>query len=218
MANIIFLDIDGPVIPYSACIAKNMARSAGAQFRGAAAQFLERYENAPQQANPLCVVFLGILATQTNSKFVISSTYRHGGFEKFSEHFAEWGFDADLLHDDWRTKSLQRAKGVNERSDEIREYISRHPEIEAFVTVDDEPLDFENHIQVCPQNGFSMDNYRQAFETLTGEQAKPTKNTYWESYPIYLGPPEIPANNSDVQGSIDRTTARLAKIQKRYEP
>jgi len=75
------------------------------------------------------------LAKMSNSKFVISSTWRkYHDYNFFNEILK------DLVHDDWRTVSLYKDINGNRipRGQEIKQWLENHPEIKQYIIFDDD--------------------------------------------------------------------------------
>jgi hypothetical protein len=211
--NIIFLDFDGPVLPPKQMIAKHLAKSSDCKFYGLTAEFIETAEKYHKVPDPISVILISQLALETNSKIVISSTWRHCSYEDFCEKFKKLGFDPDLLHKDWRTT----VSGGKRRATEIQEWLDRNPDTDVFVTIDDELLDFDSHIQVCPINGFLLDNYSQAYEILTGEPSKIQPSLYSQATVDFYGPDRILEEYPIIKKSMERFKQRRVYLKNRFE-
>lgn len=204
MSRVIFLDIDGPVIPPRTLFAQHIAKNLNTPPNGLAAKFASSIENCTWAPDPVAVLFIQHLAQETNAKIVISSTWRGHGKEDFTKSFLEFGFDPSYLHEDWRT-----GRTLENRTMEIQEWLDRHPEIESFVTIDDELLDFDTHIQVCPENGFLVDNYNQAYMALTGDKEPYfASNFFITAMPEFHGPQRIPDQDTSFKRSTERLNTR----------
>lgn len=117
-SRIIFLDIDGPMIPVRAWV-------------------YEKVTGKDDAFDPVAASFIRRLLDQTDTQLVISSTWRLHGKQCVEALLAANEIDPDRLHDDWRTPRL----ADQTRSDEIRDWLDRHPEIQHYVAIDDESLD-----------------------------------------------------------------------------
>lgn len=210
--RVIFLDIDGPVIPPKTLMAQRAIDKLQSKLYGAAAQFADAAKDVTWMCDPTNVILITLLAEETNAKIVISSTWRGHGYEGFVEDFKSFGFDPDLLHQDWRTTD----KILTCREDEVQAWLDRHPETEAWVTIDDEALDFDNHVQVCAANGFLADNYTQAHELLTGKEAPMLVSLYNQAHVDFYGPQHIIDESPKVQRSIERLRQRRAQTRERF--
>lgn len=212
--NIIFLDIDGPVLSPRFLMMARRFDGKSAKFNGLTKKFAEMAKDHFHLADPVTVMMITDLAHETNSKIVISSIWRLGGYEQFVEDFEDFGFDRDLLHEDWRTNG----QVLDRREDEVQLWLDRHPEVKRFVTIDDEPLDFDSHIQVCAVNGFLVDNYDQAYEVLTGEESPLPINLYNHAAVDFYGPETLVENDESLKRCNQRLADRRAAIRKKYQP
>ena len=81
---------------------------------------------------------LSLLSECPDTALVISSTWRLEGIAEFSTIFRLNGCGEYLqrLHGDWRT--CDEVRGVS-RSDEIDEWLSRHPEVIHAAAIDNDP-------------------------------------------------------------------------------
>lgn len=77
---------------------------------------------------------LNTVLEQTDIKIVVSSTWRLPPTRNARDFSAKSRVLLDLIHEDWRT--IQSAVS-RPRWTEINEWLSRHPEVEAFMVVDD---------------------------------------------------------------------------------
>lgn len=212
--RIIFLDIDGPVLSPRYMMVKRRFNNKDIKFNGLTEKFKTIAEDHFHLADPAAVMMITDLVLETDAKIVISSVWRLRGYEQFVEDFESFGFDRSLLHPDWRTTG----KSFKRREDEILLWLDRHPEVERFVTVDDEQLDFDTHIQVCAVNGFLVDNYDQAYECLTDEDTPLSINLYNVAMVDFLGPRDIVDNNERLGRCRQRLTKRKDVIRKKYQP
>ena len=67
-------------------------------------------------------------------------------------------------------------------------------------------------------NGFLVDNYDQAYEYLTGEDAPLSVNLYNVAMVEFLGPDEIPENDERLTRCNKRLADRKDAIRKKYTP
>lgn len=220
MAKIIFLDIDGPVIPLKniAALWRDPHQPPPYKVYGLAATFLENARdksNILKCADPYAVLMITQLAAFSDAKIVISSSWRNLSSDKqsFETVFQDLGFDPALLHDDWRTPTFAGEKG---REEEIKDWIARHPEITHFVTLDDEPLDLETHIQVCAENGFLHGNFNQALELLGCGDKKLNCDPYWIATIGFHGPDHL-LDDPRLQNAKSRLDALRGSDKRDYE-
>ena len=154
--NVIFLDIDGVLVTPRSCAAGSDRTSQN--FDAIAAALLRR----------VCV--------EHKAKIVISSTWRLRAIrslrgERFNTRLYENLTKSNLVefcHDDWVTKDLRRFTEGVVRGDEIKEWLSRHPEVTKYVILDDDVdmLDEQklSFIHTDMYNGLSYQDYRQMGE------------------------------------------------------
>ncbi len=164
--KIIFLDIDGPVIPW-----KNRIAYEGTGIK------------PPHDA--IAVHYISKIAEHTGAQFVISSSARKVEKEAFITLFESFGFDASLLHEDWRTSDR------NDRLQEIHEWIEKHPEVTHWIALDDEPLDTDHLVMACSSNGFLLSNYDEALHGLGLKSPKISNLFYWKARIGFEGPRQI---------------------------
>lgn len=115
--NIIFLDIDGVLNNDSI------------------------FRLSKQSIDESCVeFFIDALEEVNNAKVVISSIWRIGNKNLFEfenmicqQHAEPLLKILSFLHDDWRTKKLNKIRG-----NEIEEWLSRHQNIDKFICIDDD--------------------------------------------------------------------------------
>ena len=134
-------------------------------------------------------------------KIVVSSTWRKGSTAlELSSYLNLSGFNRGLLfYDDFKTKSLSGLRG-----EEIAEWLSRHPEVQCYIIVDDDddmlPEQLDNFIHVDAANGFAVRDYHRALSVASSTKlidddtcdplVRPFKprgvgrgiNTYYENY------------------------------------
>lgn len=102
-------------------------------------------------------------------KIVVSSTWRKGSTAlELSSYLKLSGFNSGLLfYDDFKTKSLSGFRG-----EEIAEWLSRHPEVQSYIIVDDDddmlPEQLDNFVHVDATNGFSFRDYHRSLAVVAG--------------------------------------------------
>lgn len=123
---IIFLDMDGVISTRRAYLAR------------AADPLPDRWIDATAMAH------LNALCSQTRALVVVSSTWRlNTGRAAFLAMMRRNGF-VGPIHRDWRTKQLispipgSSLVAATMRGDEVREWLSRHPETTRYVILDDD--------------------------------------------------------------------------------
>lgn len=112
--KIIFLDIEGVLVSFDS-------------------------ERLDGKADPACVARLNRLAESTGAALVVSSTWRSQGLDEIEAILREWGVTAPVagITDDLSYMDLTTTIGI-QRGDEIGQWLDAHPEVEAFVILDDD--------------------------------------------------------------------------------
>lgn len=138
MSRVIFLDVDGPMIPIRAVHLPNQTA------------LLSIFD-------PCAVAMLNKLIQLSNAKIVISSIRGQDGFDSCVAMLQRNGIDPTHLHSDWVTPRDRFA-----RHHQIADWLILHPEITHYVAIDDEDLD----VSIVPFavkcdaiEGFSYRNY-----------------------------------------------------------
>jgi len=142
MTKIIFLDVDGPMIPVRAYWLPNQTELVSA-------------------FDPVAVSLLNKLIAQSGAKIVMSASCRSKGLDFVRELLSKNSIDPVHLHDDWQTPR----KLTSQRIHEIRWWLDNHPEITHYVAIDDEYLIPEwvpSSVKCCTYEGLSFLNYLQA--------------------------------------------------------
>ena len=141
--NIVFLDLDGVLVTMKSMV--------------------EGFEKGlgTGEPDPDAVARLIRLCRDESVRIVLSSSWRVGS--SILDRLANWGIERSSFHDDWRTIDLGDA-GI--RGDEIAEWLSRHPEVEHFVILDDDD-DFRadqlpHLVQSTFEEGFTEEHLEQA--------------------------------------------------------
>ena len=157
--KVLFLDIDGPMIPIRA--------------------FILPFQDTgnPTWFDPIAVVFINkLLDEDPTLKLVISSARRGAGTDEVRRILAKNGMDPRCLHDDWCTP----VKLTGTRGDEIQWWLDDHPEVTHHVAVDDIAIDGDvNSVRVTLDDGISRINMleiRSALEIL-GNSTKSEMNS-----------------------------------------
>lgn len=125
--KVLFLDIDGVL-----------------NSRKYILQMDELWDDPKNQMDPLAIARLNTITSKTGASIVVSSTWRLAFKhypDKLADCMASYGIAAPVIG---MTDDLVR-DGLA-RKDEIRSWLNNHPEVEAFVILDDETLDtFSDH-------------------------------------------------------------------------
>lgn len=124
--KVLFLDIDGVMIPKRAHLLKNDQTSN------------IKYEyplNIAEKFDPIAVAMIKDVILKTYAKIVISSSWAPI-FKKdgISELFKDNKMNPDWLHEDYSTP--RSAKSI--RVKEIGDWLSNHPEVEKYCAIDDD--------------------------------------------------------------------------------
>lgn len=131
--SVLFLDVDGPLIPMRA---RRLHQKGGGSLH---------------VWDPCAVAVIAALLKETNSRIVVSSQGRILGMRRFKEQMEQNGMPW-LLHEDW---AISTDSSMN-RAEQIREWLSRHPEVTAYAVLDDENMpEFGSRmIKVSYNDGF----------------------------------------------------------------
>lgn len=155
MNKIIFLDIDGPVIPINVPTYDSIFR------------LVHNYE-AILRLNELC--------EQTNAKIVTNSMHNYNDYEDgtLKEDLVKWGIKEEYFHDDWRTifpnidyKQINSTvRGIG-RLHAINVWLATHYYIDNWVCFDDRNFtDLPNLILIEDGLGIKQKHYDRALKQL----------------------------------------------------
>lgn len=122
--KIIFLDFDGPIIPYMSHVNP-------------------RVSGKRTEAWPSCISALNRITDTTGARIVVTSTWRTDGFMKTKERLKEWGVTGKMigLTPDLTERgpvlwnSVPRGKEIAEW---IKQFSEDSEEVESFVILDDD--------------------------------------------------------------------------------
>lgn len=137
--SVIFLDIDGPMIPGKA-------------------RYLPNQTRLMSMFDPCASGMLNKLLVESEAKIVISSTWQSLGLEACAELLEKNGIDGSQIHSDWKTIR----KMSSQRTQEILWWLDDHPEVTNYVALDDEILDAKvlpSFVQCDTMEGFSYRNF-----------------------------------------------------------
>ncbi len=130
----------------------------------------ERYHGTMETLDPEGISQLNRLCRDAGACVVISSTWRKTWNPKrLLQHFRKAGFTG-VFHADWRTPIS--AKGF--RGDEVDDWLRRHPEVTAYVIIDDSG-DFHPHqplVRIRANDGFTEERCARAHLLLAGKDAQ----------------------------------------------
>lgn len=153
MSRVIFLDVDGVLNRFEKRSGKLTTHP------------------APFMSSPALVdlnvaqSFCAVVRKCPLVRVVVSSTWRLHATSRAD--FAEMArLDADLIHEDWRTVRLPQSD--NQRHMEVNEWLSRHPETEAWIAMDDTDYPFppERFIKTDSEVGLTYEQLRVAVRKL----------------------------------------------------
>lgn len=159
IAKILFMDIDGPMIPSRAYKLPNQTKLVSV-------------------FDPCATAMVNELLKLSGARIVISSTWREHGVKDCSELLETNGINPDLLHPDWKTP----CKLTSTRTQEIDLWLQEHPEITHYVAIDDEQLNanmLPGFVQCDMDEGFSFRNFLESkvlFGVATDEEVE---KIYW---------------------------------------
>lgn len=163
--KVLFLDIDGVMIPKRAHLLKNEMTSN---------ERLEYPQSVAERFDPVAVAMLKDVILKTYSKIVISSAwasiFKKKGIE---ELFVDNKMNPDWIHEDYATP---RDK-VSIRVKEIKAWLDLHPEVTKYCAIDDDStfhpeisssyLNPDNLIQVGFENGILYEDYIRMLKILS---------------------------------------------------
>jgi hypothetical protein len=114
--KILFLDIDGPMIPYRCLV-------------------MPKQTPIMTLFDPVAVSLLNHLCDEHGWEIVLHSSWvRIEGGEKTHQHCIDQGIERQHFHQDaWCNEH------IDWRYSRVAEWLSRHPEVDKYVMVDDEP-------------------------------------------------------------------------------
>lgn len=152
MSLVIFLDIDGPMIP---------ARSFIFDINPSFNQILDA----------MCVKVLRAIIDRTNAQIVFNTTHNRTLFQSeygpgLLARFADAGFSHDI-HDDNHTIYPDV-----DRTTAIREWLSRHPDVKNWVAFDDVEISDDRAFLTDPDHGIGWGEYQHAKLHLLGEKPR----------------------------------------------
>lgn len=150
--KVIFIDIDGPMIPLRAYSLPENHMTIVARF------------------DPVAVAMVNRLVTEADAKIVISSTWRQQGWDKIALLLRLNGIPLHHCHADWRTP--YNGDAGQRRADEILEWLGDHPEITHWVAFDDEPVPEPGGVQCTMDDGLQWAHFDKARGLLGLKQFK----------------------------------------------
>ena len=157
MIKIIFLDIDGVLN------SKQYKRKIGSKF-----------DDPKYQIDPLAVKRLNDIIAATNTKIVISSTWRlsfiyaANALQKMQDCFADYGIN-DIVDCTPQILASDGTPLISFRGDEIKEWLKNNKDVSSFVVLDDIDMsdEFGNKmILTSEEDGLQDHHVQMAIGTL----------------------------------------------------
>jgi hypothetical protein len=142
--NIIFLDIDGPMIP-SAMFLIDQNASYGRKF------------------SPICIAVANEMCRVSNANIVFNTTHNRDA-DELREAIYTQGLNPGYVHSDSHTRYPNVGRGLA-----IKEWLANHPEVERWVAIDDvKCADGDNMILVDPDVGIHVGTLYQVCNVFGG--------------------------------------------------
>lgn len=144
--RVVFLDIDGPIIPYSMFLIDKMA---------------SWHRIIP----PVTVAVVREVCKRSGAKVVFNTTHNTpastmDGVPEIEDAVRDAGLPAEMIHVDLKTRYPQI-----ERREAVHEWLSRHPEVTDWIAFDDAKFtDADNLIWVDPDGGLHLGHLNQAMD------------------------------------------------------
>lgn len=153
VTKVLFLDVDGPMIPRRCYPLGQLPGEGGSMKR----------------MDPVAVSVVVRICSLAKARIVVSSSWRIWGREKCLAAFRENGIYHTLVHEDWATS--HNLPGGADRSTEIKDWLARHPEVTTFAVLEDGLLDVPNLIHVTFEDGLLYEHQLRLAELLGVEVA-----------------------------------------------
>lgn len=154
--KILFLDIDGPMIPWRAV-------------------YMEKnYKKLFSQFDPVAVAFVNRLI-DCGVKIVISSSWAMSGYEAIKEAFKNNNIALESIHEDWMTPRPTGKVGSKYRTEQIQLWLDAHPEVTHYVSLDDIEIDLPGAVTVDYYNGLLFEQMEEIFEIFEIDSSKLNK-------------------------------------------
>lgn len=147
-AKVVFLDIDGPMIPATMFLVDRMA------------SYHRRFP-------PTTVAVINRLCEETGAKIVFNTTHNRpfDGVPDIGAALVEQGLDAEHIHSDGHTRYPDIPRDLA-----VKEWLKRHPEALDWIALDDTKFtDAENLIWVDPEAGLHLGHLNQGIRALGGK-------------------------------------------------
>lgn len=150
MNKVVFLDIDGPMIPATMILVDRMA--------------------SPHRKFPATTVaVINTLCERTGAKIVFNTTHNNSweGVEDIEVALVNQGLKEIHIHPtDNKTKYPQLERGKS-----VEDWLSRHPEVTDWIAIDDSRFtDDERLIWIDPDAGVHLGHLNEAIQRLGGRQ------------------------------------------------
>lgn len=153
MTNILFLDIDGPLIP-----TRLHVKTPSGLF------YYDHHPTMTKVMDAPFIKYLNDVLPVHKYQIVFNTAHNDFGKDYILNHAIDNGFDMKLIHDDCMTKYPYE---IYNRMRAIEEYISRHP-IKNWIVVDDVYIaDGINHIRPTLSEGMTKDLILELDDLLT---------------------------------------------------
>lgn len=157
-SNIVFIDIDGPLLP-------NRMWAASDNIRLLDQRVIDRSPHL--RFDPGCVGLVVRLCRLAKARLVLASNWRRTwahGQEALRAKLAGEGLTDDLWHDDWALPVLVGDRG--NKACEIERWLDANP-IERAVLIDNDPIAAPAPVQLIridAEEGFGLSAYRLALQ------------------------------------------------------
>lgn len=151
-STVVFADVDGPLAPIRAYA-------------------LGRRDSLPI-FDPVAVAMVVGSVVEANAKIVVSSSWAVMGLERVRHHFEANGISWSLVHDDWMTP---RDLPSRDRSEEIKAWLAKHPEVTRWAVLEDGHLNVSNLIRCCTFDGMRLEHWRLLRHLLGLETPEPVR-------------------------------------------
>ncbi len=190
VTKVIFLDIDGPLNNERTLLSRAdryLERDTATSVQIPANGRVELSEAAGKTwrrsaiGDRIAIGRLNRICHEAGAQIVISSTWRRFDSHDTINWLCYYGLDVDLVHEDWRTKYLTIKAQVHgleceqevKRGIEVREWLSRHPEVTHHAIVDDDgDFDPDQPLVQCGfRNGLLVEHFEK-IEQLLGMEKK----------------------------------------------
>ena len=152
MTNVIFLDIDGPMLSARTWI-----------------MHPEKKETLFASWDPVAVRLVNHLLQDSHAKLVVSSTWAGLGKNEFIYHMGKNGMDPEVLWNEtkhWTSHHWDLTQELS-RDGEIKGWVKHHKDlIGNWVAFDDQPITGAGAVQVSYDDGIQMEHYLKARECL----------------------------------------------------